>query len=144
MVKKKGWIPPLSPHGLIQESLWPDEWAILVSCIMLNCTTRKQVEKILPGFLKRWPTPGDLLTAEKEDIVTTISPLGFGKRRADNLISMSREFLKGTWEHARDLPGIGRYGAAAWEIFCCGFIGNDAPVDHALVKYWDWAKGISK
>jgi len=46
------FIPPRSGYGLIQEDLWPDEWKILVSCMMLNYTSRKQVEKILPSFFK--------------------------------------------------------------------------------------------
>jgi methyl-CpG-binding domain protein 4 len=133
------FIPPISPYGLIQESLWPNEWLILVSCMMLNCTTRKQVEKVLPIFLKKWPTPNDLLTCDMVDLVTTISPLGFGNKRADNLIKMTKHYLMSNWTHAGQLPGIGQYASAAWEIFCVGRLSDQPPKDHALVKYWTWA-----
>lgn len=133
-------IPPVSPYGLIQESLWPNQWLILVSCMMLNCTSRKQVEKVFPHFLKLCPTPSDLLQCDRDVLVTTISPLGFGNRRADNLIKMTKEFLKPNWTHANQLPGIGAYGSTAWEIFCRRVFPTNPPKDHALVAYWSWAQ----
>ena len=48
------WQPPKSPVGLIQEELWPDEWKILISCLMLNQTTRKQVDKVIWKFFDKW------------------------------------------------------------------------------------------
>jgi hypothetical protein len=30
------WHLPKSPHGLIQEVLWPDEWKILLSYLVLK------------------------------------------------------------------------------------------------------------
>lgn len=43
---------PRSPeHPLIQEDLLHNEWMILVVCMMLNQTQRKQVEKVLPKFM---------------------------------------------------------------------------------------------
>lgn len=45
-------LPPRSLFGLLQEDLVPNEWMILISCMMLNCTSRKQVEKVFPTFIK--------------------------------------------------------------------------------------------
>ena len=67
-----------------------------------------------------------------------IRPLGFANRRAENLFKMTHHYLAGPWEHARDLPGIGEYGARSWEIFCRGIIGDEVPKDHALTDYWRW------
>jgi len=134
------WMPPRSPYGLIQEDLWPDEWMILVSCVMLNCTTRKQVEKILPEFRRRWPDPKSFLEADNTEVATLIAPLGFLRRRTVCLKKMTEAYLTGDWEHARDLPGIGEYGGAAWEIFCKGVFQDEPPEDHALVLYWKWYK----
>ena len=133
-------IPPRSPYGLIQEDLWPNSWLILVACMMLNCTTRKQVDKVFPLFKKKWPTPQNLLTCDKDELIGVIKPLGFGNRRADALIRMTTSFLKDDWSHVKQLPGIGEYASRAWEIFCCGIIGDEAPSDHALVKYYYWRK----
>ncbi len=135
---KPGWIPPRSPYGLIQEDLWPNEWLCLVACILLNCTRRVQVERALPTFLERWPTPQAMLTATVDEIIPVIKPLGFSNRRAKNLLAMTRAFLCGPWEHANELPGIGQYGHASHEIFYRGNVPVDPPKDHALMKYVIW------
>lgn len=137
---KTGWTPPRSPHGLLQEDLFPDEWLILVSCMMLNCTTRKQVEKVLPEFRRRWPGPKQFLQANVAEVVDLIRPLGFANRRSIALRKMTEAYLAGGWNNARELPGIGEYGARCWEIFCRGEIGDTPPNDHALLTYWRWYK----
>jgi methyl-CpG-binding domain protein 4 len=133
-------IPPRSGYGLIQEDLWPDGWKILVSCVMLNCTSRKQVEKVLPRFFALWPGPEELLDSNPEIIAETIAPLGFKNRRTKNLLNMSRSYLEQDWKDPRELPGVGEYGARAWEIFCGNKLGDEPPKDGALVLYWQWRK----
>lgn len=133
-------IPAVSPYGLIQESLWPDEWMILVSCMMLNCTTRKQVEKILPTFMQRWPKPDLFVNCDIDELKNLIRPLGFSNRRSNALKEMSKAYLAKKWSHANELPGIGVYAARAWEIFCRGIVGDTPPQDHALVQYYHWRK----
>ena len=136
-------IPPVSPYGLIQETLWPDEWMIIVAGIMLNCTTRKQVEQVLPEFRRCWPTPQSFVTASYVDVFGVIKPLGFGNRRTDNLLKMTRAYLTTDWHHASELPGVGAYGARSWEIFCQGVVGTEPPKDHALLQYWGWAISLA-
>jgi methyl-CpG-binding domain protein 4 len=133
------FIPPRSGFGLIQEDLFPDEWKVLVACMMLNCTSRKQVEKVIPDFFLRWPNPEKLLKANPADIAETISTLGFKNRRTKNLLNMSKAYM-GEWSDARDLPGIGEYAARAWEIFFKNKLGDDPPADGALILYWKWRK----
>lgn len=133
-------IPPRSGYGLIQEDLWPDSWKILVSCVMLNCTTRKQVEKVLPKFFSLWPSAEALLKSNPEDITETIAALGFKNRRTKSLLNMSRFYLEREWKDPRELPGVGEYGARAWEIFCADKLGDEPPKDGALVLYWEWRK----
>lgn len=136
-------IPPRSPFGLIQEDLWSgrpeSEWLILVVCMMLNCTSRKQVEKVLPDFHRHWPDPHAFLDASVEDVVSLCRPLGFANRRTANLKKMTELFITNDWKHASELPGVGQYAARSWEIFCRGELGNEPPNDHALVKYFVWA-----
>jgi methyl-CpG-binding domain protein 4 len=134
------FIPPRSGFGLIQEDLWPNEWQILVSCMMLNCTSRKQVEKVLPLFLSYWPTAKDLLSADIEKISETISPLGFKNRRTKNLVKMSEAYLTSQWKDPRELPGIGEYAARSWEIFIKNNLGDGPPKDGVLGLYWEWRK----
>jgi len=134
------FIPPRSGFGLIQEDLWPDKWKILVSCMMLNCTSRKQVEKVLPSFFSKWSCPDDLILAEIDEITETIAPLGFKNRRTKNILDMSTSYIKNSWKDPRDLPGVGEYAARAWEMFCKNDLGENPPEDGALVLYWNWRK----
>lgn len=140
MARNALWYPPRSPWGLIQEELYPDEWKCLVVCLMLNCTSRRQVEKILPEFFRRWPGPSELCAANPIDIEQLISVLGFGKRRTGRLRDMSSTYLIGNWKHISELPGVGDYATRMWEIFFQGNLGKDPPKDGALKLYWHWMK----
>lgn len=138
------WRPPRSPWSLIQEDIYPNEWRCLVVCILLNCTTRKQIEKILPEFFHRWPTAKNIVEVSSKDIEDLISCLGFGKRRTQRLQDMSAAYLKGDWKHVSELPGIGEYASRMWEIFFCGILGNEPPKDGALKLYWYWVKLLNR
>lgn len=133
-------IPPRSPHGLIQEDLFPDEWKCLVACLMLNCTSRKQVEKIIPEFFQRWSDPSSFLAANVDEVSDLISPLGFRNRRTQRLFEMTKAYVDKSWSHVSELPGIGEYASRMWEIFFENNIGNEPPKDGALVLYWSWRK----
>lgn len=62
------WSPPRSPFGLLEEILWADEWKLLVACMMLNCTTRLQVDRVLWRLFLLVPSPEEAvrLGAEAE------------------------------------------------------------------------------
>lgn len=131
-------IPQRSPYGLIQEDLWPDEWKCLIACLMLNCTSRKQVEKVIPSFFKLWPTPTHLLSSCPSAVSDVIAPLGFRNRRTTRLFDMTKKYVESDWSHAIELPGVGEYAARAWEIFFKNDLGKEPPRDGALVLYWRW------
>ena len=131
-------IPPRSPYCLIQEDLWPDKWKMLVSCVLLNRTARKQVERILPQLFALCPTPNDMAQCDPALLASVISPLGFKNRRAVTLINLSKNFLMPNWTHASELPGIGEYGSAVWDIFVLNKLPDQAPNDHALTWYYNW------
>lgn len=133
-------LPHRSPYSLIQEDLWPDEWKCLVACVMLNCTTRKQAQKVLPLFFSRWPLAVDVATANPCEISALISPLGFKNRRTERLIQLAAAYQEKNWTHVRELPGIGEYASRMWEIFFLGHLGEDQPTDGALTLYWRWRR----
>lgn len=105
---------------------------------MLNCTSRKQVERILNEFFRRWSGPHELIAAEQSDVSECIRSLGFKDRRAKGLKKMSEAFVKEGWCKASELPGIGTYGAACHEILCRGNVPFEPPQDHALKDYVVW------
>lgn len=134
----KNFLPPASPYCLIQETLWPNEWKILVACVLLNRTSRKSVEKVIKSLFEMWPAAEAMSNADVSSLSSVVAPLGFKNRRAITLKRLSEDYLKGNWKHARELPGIGDYGASAWEIFCANIMPEEKPKDHALVWYYDW------
>jgi methyl-CpG-binding domain protein 4 len=134
------WNPPKSPHFLIQESLWPDEWKILVACLMLNQTTRKQLDKVIDTFFEKWPNAHALLQATEAEIQDVIKPLGFWNKRPKTLKKFSEQYIAGGWSEPIELYGVGKYANDAWRIFIRGDWQAVEPKDHALNKYHDWLK----
>jgi len=138
VIRHHGLIPSVSPYGLIQELIWPNEWLIIVSCILLNQTSRKQVERIFPDFIKKWQSPEAFKDADPKEVSLLIKSLGFCNRRTKNLFKMTEMYLTHKWVSAKELPGVGEYGDVAHAIFCCGKVPTTPPDDHALKKYFVW------
>ena len=130
-------IKNISPYSLLQELYWPNEWKILVCCVLLNQTTRKQVDNVRDLFFKKWPTPKALLNSNPNEVIEVVQSLGFKNRRINNLFKMSEQYIKGDWKEALDLYGIGKYGNDSYQIFIKGNL-NVKPTDHALNKYMAW------
>jgi methyl-CpG-binding domain protein 4 len=127
------WTPP--QFGLIQERYWPDEWKMLVCCLCLNLTTRKQMEPVVAQLFERWPTPQDMAAADPTEISEMTVSLGMQHKRAQTLIRFSREFDAG-FKKVRDLHGVGKYAEDSHLIFALGQWQDVRPTDGALTKYW--------
>tara|TARA_B100000085_G_scaffold238779_1_gene228430 strand:- start:3 stop:383 length:381 start_codon:yes stop_codon:yes gene_type:complete len=109
-------------------------WQHMVGVIMLNLTGRKQVKKVLPEFLSRWPNPQSLLHATRRQIEDVIEPLGMKKVRAERLYRMSEQFLDWDGEDATELYGIGKYGSDSYRLFFKNELPEDVG-DHELQRY---------
>ena len=138
------WRPPRSPIGLLEELLWDRPWALLLSCILLNQTTRRQVDPVLARLLRAYPDAAAMAAAEPADVEVLLRPLGLHRRRAQTLVAFSRAFLEGTWRSPLELPGIGPYAADAYAIFCTGRWRESEcePRDHALRWYVDYLRSV--
>ena len=79
------WSPPKSPIGMLQEELWPNEWKILVACLLHNQTSRKQVDKVYKELFRRWPTPNSLRVSDLQELQNLMKPLGMWRRRSATL-----------------------------------------------------------
>ncbi len=132
------WIPPKSPYDLLQERFWPDEWKILVVCLLLNQTSRKQVEPMISRFFEKYPDPSSIISASEDSLIEILKPLGLVNRRIMILKKFSSQFLTKEWETAKDLYGCGKYADDTWRIFCKGDWKLVEPNDHALVFYHDF------
>ena len=132
------YVAPHSPHDLIQEHYPGDEYKILVCCQLLNQTSRKQLDGIVDTFFSKWPTAELLKTANTEELVNVIRPLGFYNRRSRALKRFAKEYLTKDWKSASDLYGCGKYANDAWNIFIKGNVRGVEPNDHALNDYHSW------
>ena len=130
---------PLSPYNLLQEVYIDDPWKIMMSCIMLNLTNRRQVDTVREELFRRWPDPISMSTADPNELGLLIQPLGLYKKRAASMRRFSDEWInKPSMKGGiKDLHGIGQYGSDSWDIFVMG----ELPVsvkDHVLTRYVEW------
>lgn len=94
-----------------------DPYLVLVSEIMLQQTRVAVVEERYKQFIARFPTVTTLSRAREQTVLAAWSGLGY-YRRARNLHAAAKKVEKlgefpATADALRDLPGIGRYTAAA-------------------------------
>jgi A/G-specific adenine glycosylase len=97
-----------------------DPYSILVSEVMLQQT---QVARVVPrylAFLERWPTAASLAAASPAEVIREWQGLGYNKR-ALNLHRAAQLIAAEGWpEDLTELPGVGRYTAAAVARFAFG------------------------
>ncbi len=94
-------------------------WGVMVSEFMLQQTPVNRVLPIWIEWMERWPTPRDLATAKKSDLLKAWGRLGYPRRALrlhEAATTITKDFdnevpLK--LEDLRNLPGIGEYTAAA-------------------------------
>jgi len=96
-----------------------DPYRVWVSEIMLQQTRVAAVIEHYRGFLRRFPTVQELARARESSVLAAWSGLGY-YRRARMLHAAAKQIVRQfagkfpqTAEEWRDLPGIGRYTAAA-------------------------------
>ncbi|XP_024188235.1 methyl-CpG-binding domain protein 4 isoform X2 [Rosa chinensis] len=135
------WIPPRSEFGLLQEDHYHDPWRVLVICMLLNRTTGTQLKEVLSDFFTLCPNAKAATEVATRDIEQVIRSLGLHKR-AEMIQRMSQEYLGESWTHVPELPGVGKYAADAYAIFCTGMWERVKPADHKLNIYWEFLHSI--
>lgn len=115
---------------LLQEIYASDPWKLLVCCILLNQTSRRQVDKLLDdGFFNAYRYPSVLALADAGELSFHLRSLGFQNTRARRLIEMSREWSEVLHESRRAgyrwpkaetvaaMPGVGDYAEESYRFF---------------------------
>ena len=118
---------------LLQEIYQPDGWKMLICCMLLNLTNRRQVDVIRDELFNRYPTPKDMMNADETELADLLKPLGLYNRRAKSLKKMSEGYVKG-FKSVDELYGIGQYAKDSWEIFQNNNR-NVNPTDKVLQEY---------
>ena len=130
-----------SPFMLLQEIYREDPWKMLVCCIFLNQTSRKQVDQIRDEFFSMYPDPNSAIEANHEEMAEIIRILGFKNMRTRRIKKFSQQFLDMKWENPIELHGIGQYAQDSWDIFQ-RYNFTVVPTDSVLKKYLNWVHGI--
>lgn len=128
-----------SPGTVLRDDLMVQEqidgsWQHMVGVIMLNQTDRIQVKRVLPAFLKKWPTAKRFLKSNPKDVIEVIRSLGFYNRRENALRKMSEQYLTWDGNDATMLHGIGKYGSDSYRLFYKNEIPDNVG-DHELKRY---------
>ena len=90
-----------------------DRWLVLVSEVMLHQTQAPRVAQVYDAFVNQFPTPAATAAATPADVIAAWGRLGY-PRRARWLWEAARRIDADGWpDNLRDLPGVGRYTAAA-------------------------------
>jgi len=135
---RKYFVPPVSPHHIVQEYLFHDPWKMTIACVLLNRTTGRAVRHVIYKLFQKYKTPKMMLeNGSPAEIAKIIQPLGLVKR-SEYIYKMTSQFLEDSWKYPMELLGVGKYGNDAYRIFACGEYREVTPEDHALNKYHEW------
>jgi len=92
-----------------------DPYSILIAEILLRKTTARQVDKVFPEFIRRYPSFKALAEASVGDVEKLIRPLGL-RGRAIQLLQIAKQVvdrfngeLPKNEEELKKLPGVGGY-----------------------------------
>ncbi len=103
-----------------------DPYSILVAEMLLRKTTAKQVEKIYSQFLKSYPNPSSLASADQKNLEKLLKPLGMEHKRAE-LFRRFALYIKEKYngevpvdpKQLLEIPGVGMYALNAVLSFGC-------------------------
>lgn len=129
-----------SPYNLLQEIYRPDDWKIFVCCMMLNQTTRHQVDQVRHEFFRRWPNARKAMAADAAEMAELIKLLGLANKRSLGIIKMSTDYIEKDWREPKELYGLGQYAQDSYDIFIRKRLDVKNPADKFLSKYMDWAR----
>src|SRR5262245_13446583 len=114
--------------------------------MLLNKTTRRQVEPVARELFSRWPTEHLMADAHARELEAVLRPLGLQRVRSRHLRLLSARWSAcgepPSRERLEEMPGVGPYAADCWEILCRGNTAVD-PEDKALLAYVEMARAMA-
>ncbi len=117
---------------ILQEVYRNDRWKMMIGCILLNQTTRAQVDTVRHQLFETYPDALAMAEANPDIVAEIIRPCGLQNRRTKSIINFSNAWIN--WEPETPIikyPGIGTYAEDSWNIF----------VDGKLDMYIEWIEG---
>ena len=90
-----------------------DRWTVLVSEVMLHQTQVARVQAVFDAFMAEFPTPEATAAAGPAAVIKAWGRLGYPRRALRLWESAARVAEAGWPDDLSELPGVGRYTAAA-------------------------------
>ena len=106
------WYRTNGRHDLLWRAT-RDRWTVLVSEVMLHQTQVARVLDAFPAFMHRFPTVEAAAAAGPGELIQAWGRLGYPRRARRLWEAASRIAADGWPEDLAELPGVGRYTAAA-------------------------------
>jgi hypothetical protein len=142
-----------SPFSTRQEEYRDDPFKMLMVCFMLNQTHHRQVDAVRHQFFARFGSAESLLSADDQEVVDLIRPLGFYNKRTKLWKQFCSQWLAAEQKYGSPLyipatevermKGVGKYALDSWKIFQL-FDYSVEPDDHVLNRYIVWAREEKK
>jgi len=136
---------PSGDNRILQEVYQDDPWMMLCGCILLNLTSRAQVDGVRDELFERWPAPFRMQFADEGELGELLKPLGLWRRRAKTLTRFSGDWLLYA-DHCSEWPlpahivermyGIGKYALDSYKIFVLHEQLRPQDVDDTVLKKW--------
>ena len=96
----------------------------IIAEVLLQRTRAETVAQLFPTFLARYRSWSQLATANEDELIALIRPVGLWRRRSRTLINLATEMAKRNGRFPRDreqieaLPGVGQYIANSIMLLC--------------------------
>jgi A/G-specific adenine glycosylase len=96
----------------------------IIAEVLLQRTRAETVAQFFPTFLARYRSWSQLATANEDELIALIRPVGLWRRRSRTLINLATEMAKRNGRFPRDrgqieaLPGVGQYIANSIMLLC--------------------------
>lgn len=137
-------------YGVAKEGfLHMADWQLLVAIMLSAQSTDKQVDEVLPGLWKRFPSLTAVVESAAEDVEDAIKSIGLYKVKARNMKKCCETILKeyegkvpAKIEELVKLPGVGRKTATLFLADAYGIPGVTVDTHvFRISKRIGWAKG---
>lgn len=119
---------------LLQLQYLDDPYRFGVACILLNRTTRQQVDRAIRDLFLEYPTADALARARVDEVRELIRPLGLNRIRTERLVRFAEDLASGTPYDA--CFGVGQYARDAWNLLHGDL--DVEPADKELRRWKRW------
>jgi methyl-CpG-binding domain protein 4 len=120
---------------ILQTGMQGDPWRVVLACMLLQQTTRRQAEKGLQNLLHEFPTPLALASGDLDLVAQCVRPCGLQNKRARMLMQFSYDFACYSDKSLTGCAGVGMYVCDAVRMFCLSDLRFNGSGDKALALY---------